>query len=254
MWEPCLFGTRPDASPSRLREIAKRRESCDGAAGMMNEPLDSDALVAFDFDGTLTVRDSFVAFLSWRAGPRRWLLGLVRLTPSILAYVFHRDRARLKGRFIREFLGGQSVDAVEASAKQFAQDHAQGLFRPDAVATWRRWRSAGAKVVIVTASPEIIVAPFARGLGADMLIGSRLSVDANGKIRGPLDGPNCRAAEKVSRLREVFGADVRLTAAYGDTGGDRDMLKIADERGYRVFTGKPSGVGARPMRGRPTRA
>jgi phosphatidylglycerophosphatase C len=221
---------------------------------MMNDPLDPETLVAFDFDGTLTVRDSFVAFLAWRAGPVRWLLGLVKLTPAIVAYAFHRDRGRVKGLFVREFLGGQSVEAVESSAKQFAQDHAQGLFRPDAVATWRRWRKAGAKIVIVTASPEIIVAPFARGLGADMLIGSRLLVDGNGKIRGPLDGANCRAAEKVTRLREIFGADVHLTAAYGDTGGDHDMLQIADERGYRVFTGKPGGVGARPMRGRPTRA
>jgi phosphatidylglycerophosphatase C len=221
---------------------------------MMNEPLETDALVAFDFDGTLTVHDSFTAFLAWRAGPPRWLWGLLKLTPSIISYVFHRDRGRLKGSFVREFLGGQSVQAVEASAKRFAQDHAQSLFRPDAVATWRRWRAAGAKVVIVTASPEIIVAPFARGLGADMLIGSRLSVDANGKIRGPLEGANCRAAEKVIRLQEIFGEDLRLTAAYGDTSGDHEMLKIAAERGYRVFTGKPGGVGAQPMRGRPTRA
>lgn len=224
------------------------------AAYMMNDPLDPDALVAFDFDGTLTVRDSFIAFLAWRAGPVRWGLGLVKLIPSVVAYGLDRDRGRLKGRFVREFLGGQSVEAVEASARQFAQQHAQSLFRPDAVAAWRRWRKAGAKIVIVTASPEIIVAPFARGLGADMLIGSRLQVDENGRIRGPLEGANCRAVEKVTRLREVFGPDVRLTAAYGDTGGDRDMLQIAEERGYRVFTGKPSGVGARPMRGRATRA
>ena len=30
-----------------------------------------------------------------------------------------------------------------------------------------------------------------------------------------------------------------LTAAYGDTSGDAEMLAIADERGYRVFRGKP---------------
>jgi phosphatidylglycerophosphatase C len=87
-----------------------------------------------------------------------------------------------------------------------------------------------------------------------MLIGSRLSVDANGKIRGPLEGANCRAAEKVTRLREVFGDDMHLTAAYGDTSGDKDMLRIADERGYRVFNGKPGGRGAHPARGRATRA
>ena len=31
-----------------------------------------------------------------------------------------------------------------------------------------------------------------------------------------------------------------LTAAYGDTPGDREMLSMAEERGYRVFSGKPA--------------
>ena len=31
----------------------------------------------FDFDGTLTIRDSFTEFLRWRAGPGAWALGLV---------------------------------------------------------------------------------------------------------------------------------------------------------------------------------
>ena len=134
------------------------------------------------------------------------------------------------------------MESIENSARDFAQGHAQALLRPDAVAAWRRWRAMGAKIVIVTASPETIVAPFARGLGADLLIGSRLSVDANGKIRGPLDGANCRGAEKVKRLIQALGTDIKLTAAYGDTSGDKEMLSLAADKGYRVFTGKPVGV------------
>jgi phosphatidylglycerophosphatase C len=206
---------------------------------MMNDHFETNALVAFDFDGTLTARDSFVAFLKWKAGAGRWTRGLIKLTPSLLGYVFHRDRGRLKGRFVREFLRGMTLDELEASAREFAKAHAQSLLRPDAVAAWRRWRANGAKIVIVTASPETIVAPFARGLGADMLIGSKLSVDANGKVRGPLEGVNCRGIEKVKRLKAVFGEDMHLTAAYGDTSGDREMLRAADEKGYRIFTSKP---------------
>lgn len=196
-------------------------------------------LVAFDFDGTLTVRDSFAAFLAWKAGRRRWLSGLVRLSPALLAYVFHRDRGRLKSRFVKHFLAGQSLESIESSARQFAQAHGQSLLRPDAVATWRRWRARGARIVIVTASPDVIVAPFARSLGADVLIGTRLLIDEHGKVRGAFEGANCRGAEKVRRLMEVFGPEVHLDAAYGDTSGDREMLRIANEKGYRVFTGKP---------------
>ncbi len=222
--------------------MAKRSLMAKGLTASMpmtGDLMDAPALVAFDFDGTLTVRDSFNAFLKWRAGPRRWTSGLVRLTPSLIAYLFTRNRGKLKSAAIREFLQGVSQEKLEADARLFAERHAPSLFRPDALAVWRSWRAKGAKMVIVTASPEITVAPFARGLGADLLIGTRLAVDDSGKILGSLASPNCRAKEKVIRLKEIFGDDVRLAAAYGDTSGDTEMLAIADERGFRVFRGKP---------------
>lgn len=206
---------------------------------MTGDMGDEPALVAFDFDGTLTVKDSFNAFLKWRAGPSRWTQGVVRLTPALIAYLFDRNRGKLKAAAVREFMKGATVEQIENDARTFAQTFAPSLLRPDAVAVWRAWRAKGAKLVIVTASPDITVAPFARGLGADLLIGTRLRTDEGGRILGGLDGNNCRAKEKVARLREVFGPDVQLTAAYGDTSGDTEMLAIADEKGYRIFRGKP---------------
>jgi phosphatidylglycerophosphatase C len=194
-------------------------------------------IVAFDFDGTLTSRDSFIAFLQWKAGMGRFVASLVGLSPSMIAYLFHRDRGRLKARFARAFLGGLSQDEIAAHARRFAEAHARKLLRPDAVRSWKRWQGAGARMVIVTASPEIVIAPFARGLGADALLGTRLEFNAAGRFTGRLDGANCRGEEKVRRLREAFGDDVRLEAAYGDTGGDLAMLGLADEQGMRVFKG-----------------
>jgi len=206
---------------------------------VMPDPLDEPALVAFDFDGTLTVEDSFTAFLKWRAGPLRWAFGCLRLTPSGIGYLFHRNRGRIKSAAIREFLKGVKRETLEAEARTFAEIAAPCLFRPDAIMAWRRWRASGAKTIIVTASPDMIVAPFARGLGCDRLIGSAIAFDKDDRALGLLAGPNCRGPEKVRRLREAYGEDVRLTAAYGDTSGDREMLKIADEKGYRVFKGRP---------------
>lgn len=206
---------------------------------MTGEMTDAPALVAFDFDGTLTVRDSFNAFLKWRAGPARWTLGIVRLSPALLGYAFNRNRGKLKAAAVREFLKGATQTELESDARTFAELYAPSLFRPDALAVWRRWRAKGAKMVIVTASPDITVAPFARGLGADVLIGTRLAFGPDDCALGVLAGPNCRAREKVVRLKELFGEEVRLTAAYGDTSGDTEMLAIADERGYRVFRGRP---------------
>lgn len=207
--------------------------------GQMNEPVLLGGVVAFDFDGTLTVRDSFMAFLRWRAGPWRYALGMARLAPAALAYLFHRNRGRLKAAAVREFLKGAPREKLEEDARRFAQDTSTELLRPDALRVWREWRSREAKMVIVTASPDVLVAPFARGLAAHQLIATKLAFDETGRVAGGFDGANCRGREKVRRLNEEFGAALRLKAAYGDTSGDREMLAIADEKGYRVFREKP---------------
>lgn len=196
-------------------------------------------IVAFDFDGTLTVRDSFTAFLRWRAGPASYAAGLIALSWELTLFIATHDRGRLKAAAARRFLGRATRADIESSARRFAEDHARRLLRPDAMKAWKYWRAKGARLVIVTASPEEIVAPFARGLGADLLLGTRLAFDQDDRFTGRLDGANCRGAEKVRRLHEALGADMKLEAAYGDTDGDRAMLAIAQDAGYRVFSASP---------------
>ena len=195
-------------------------------------------LVAFDFDGTLTSRDSFTAFLAWRAGSSKYAAGLLTLAPAAAGFVFNRDRGRLKAAAARRFLAGVPRVELEVSAQAFATERGRAILRPDAVRAWRRWQARGARLLIVTATPEIIVAPIARALGADQLIGTRLALDDHDRVTGALDGANCRGPEKPRRLREAFGDDVALEAAYGDTDGDKEMLALAEEQGMRVFSGK----------------
>jgi len=206
---------------------------------MIDDPAEDTGVVAFDFDGTLTTRDSFTAFLKWRAGRARYAQGMRRLAPAAGAYLFHRNRGRIKAAAVREFLRGVPRAELEADARAFAEAYAPRLFRPDALRTWRRWRERRATLVIVTASPDIVVQPFARGLGADHLIGTRLMFDSDDRVTGVFDGRNCRGPEKVARLQAQFGPDLRLRAAYGDTSGDREMLRMAEETGYRIFREAP---------------
>ncbi len=148
-----------------------------------------EPVVAFDFDGTLTIRDSFSAFLKWRAGPVRWALGCLRLAPAALAYAFNRDRGRIKAAAVRVFLKGATRERLEADARTFAEKYSRSLLRPDALATWKHWRNEPVKLVIVTASPEFVVAPFARGLGADQLIGTEYVFDDRDAITASMSAP-----------------------------------------------------------------
>ena len=199
----------------------------------------SRPLVAFDFDGTLTIRDSFTQFLRWRAGSRGWALGLVKMAGATAAYARDRDRGAIKAASVSVFLKGVSRAELEADAARFA-DHVWDKFmRPDALKVWDDWGRRGAHRVIVTASPDLTVAPFAQRLGADALLGTHLSFDAQDQVTGAFASPNCRGEEKVRRLHEAFGSDLKLAAAYGDTSGDTEMLSIAEHAGFREFRGRP---------------
>src|ERR1700761_2419614 len=211
----------------------------EAGSALGEEPIALRPIVAFDFDGTLTVKDSFTAFLKWRAGQRRYAAGMIRLIPAAMAYLVHRDRGRIKAAATREYLRGVPRETLEADTRRFAEQFSRSLLRPDAVATWKRWRGEHVRLVIVTASPDLIVAPFARGLGADAVLGTKLAFDNQDRVTGGFDGRNCRGPEKVVRLTAAFGPDVRLKAAYGDTGGDKEMLAAAEMPGYRAFTGTP---------------
>jgi phosphatidylglycerophosphatase C len=213
--------------------------------GVGQRPLSSGLsrqgpLVAFDFDGTLTTTDSFTAFLRWRVGGLAYYTDMLRLLPAAIRYLFHRDKGKLKAAAIRVYLRGLPRKVLEEEAAEFASVMAPLILRPDALKVWRRHRADGARMVIVTASPESIVAPFARGLGADLLIASQIAFDKDDRVGGGLYGRNCRGPEKVKRLREQFGADIRLTAAYGDTDGDKEMLDLSEQRFMRLFVGDPA--------------
>src|SRR6201996_9777849 len=99
----------------------------EAGSALGEEPIALRPIVAFDFDGTLTVKDSFTAFLKWRAGQRRYAAGMVRLIPAALAYLVHRDRGRIKAAATREYLRGIPRETLEADAQAFADRFAEDL-------------------------------------------------------------------------------------------------------------------------------
>jgi phosphatidylglycerophosphatase C len=211
-----------------------------GINGALRHPREPAAtVVAFDFDGTLTDRDSFIGFLVWKVGAAGFAAGLLRAAPAICAYGFNRDRGALKAAIAGRFLGGATRGDIAQDARRFAETRFKSLIRPDALRCWEEWGAKGASRIIVTASPEILVSPFARLLGAEGVIGTRLAFDREDRFTGALEGKNCRGPEKVARLRAALGPDVDLAAAYGDTAGDREMLAMAGIAGLRVFQERP---------------
>lgn len=202
---------------------------------MHNRLQSKPVLAAFDFDGTLTYRDSFTLFLKTELGFMRYSAGLKRLSIPAFKHVSgFRTRDQLKEDLIRHFLKGFSVAELADMSDYFCAKIWTRLMRPSALKEVERQLQVGSVVTLCSASPEIVLRPFAKRLGVH-LIATRLD-EHNGVLTGALQGKNCRQAEKVVRLTEVYG-DLRLfhVRAWGDTAGDKQMLEAAQEPYYRWF-------------------
>jgi phosphatidylglycerophosphatase C len=189
-------------------------------------------VAAFDLDGTLTTHDSVVPFLRLVAGTTRLSWSMVRHPVELTRGLVGRDRDLLKAVATRAAFSGRRVDDVDRLGARHADRIRSDWLRDDTVQALRAHRAAGDCVVLVSASYEAYLRPLGASLGVDAVLGTRLEAD-DGVLTGRLDGPNCRAAEKVRRLHDWFaghggGRSAVDLVAYGDSAGDRELLADAD--------------------------
>ena len=189
-----------------------------------------NAIAAFDLDGTLTRRDTLLPFLVLVCGRRRTAQALAWASPLLARAAAQGGRYRdaSKAAVLARLLAGESMDRLVPLAEAYAERVVAREIRPDTRERFDWHRSEGHTIVIVTASPELYTSGIGRRLGADAVLGTRLEVDASGRLTGQLDGANNRGPEKVVRLAEWFGSEPQVTFAYGDSTGDDEMLGLAE--------------------------
>ena len=206
----------------------------------MNDVLNTkvngkQVLSAFDFDGTLTYHDTFVPFLRFAFGNRLFAMRLFRMIPATACYLLGRiSRNDLKEKLIAVYLTGAKEAWVQERAEAFCDVSWQRLMRPLGLTSVANQLEQGSNVTICSASPELVLTPFARKLGIG-LIGTRLA-SVDGVLTGDIDGINCRCEQKVIRLEAQYGPlDQYTLRAWGDTVGDEQMLGAAQEPHWREF-------------------
>lgn len=195
------------------------------------QETDRSVVAAFDFDGTLTRRDTLLPFLRFLCGARAVTQTMARhsLVLSVaIALDRHEQRSGVKEKVLRDLLTGHDYDEVKAAGERFARELSEASrLRGDMVSRWRWHAERGHEIVVVSASLEAYITPFAEQLGGASVLATRLFADEHGVLTGDFDGFNCRGAEKVRRLREWgLRPDAELWA-YGNSSGDRELLTAA---------------------------
>jgi phosphatidylglycerophosphatase C len=195
-------------------------------------------LIVFDFDGTITTKDTFALFLRYYAGFFPWLGNIIRLLPIFAAYKFGRiDRHAVKAAVIKRFFSGRSAEDVEARAARFAKDIIPPLIRPAAQTCFDAKKADIESLYICSAS----IAPYlrhwaaAQGLPVEQVLAVELE-KSDGILTGEIKGYNVWGANKVRRISDAFRSDkVQIKEAYGDTRGDLELLNAAEASFFKPF-------------------
>jgi HAD superfamily hydrolase (TIGR01490 family) len=210
----------------------------------------------FDLDKTVIARASMVAFGRplYREGLlSRWLL--LRALYGQLVYLYlGADEARLER--MRNAALALTKGWDHAHISSVVQETLEAVVEPivfdEALELIRAHRADGRKVVIISASPEEIVAPLAHYLGADEAVATRARLDADGRYSGELEfyafGPHKATAMRA--MAEEQGIDLEASYAYSDSATDipmleavghpvvvnpdRELLRLARERDWEV--------------------
>ena len=162
-------------------------------------------VAVFDLDETLTRHDTYRPFLLGylRQHPRR-VRHAARLPLQLAAVWRWPDRRWLKERWLVACMGGEPRESVQSWASDFARRLLARDMRRPGLERLRAHQHAGHRVVLASASIEPYAEAIGRRLGIDDVVATAVRWDAHGCLAG-LEGANCRAAEKLSRVREHLG-------------------------------------------------
>lgn len=189
-------------------------------------------LAIFDLDRTL-VRGSSLATFGRTLVRRR----LIPAGPVLAELLRARSYARtgevvgeapiLLGRLLA-CVEGREVDPLLAAMTE-ALDRVQRDVHPVMLRLLELHRAAGDVCVVLSASPQELVAAVARRLGAHLGVGTRPEV-VDGRLTGRLEGAFCHGEGKLARLRDEVGeVSLDRSAAYSDSASDLPLLRACGD-------------------------
>ena len=192
-------------------------------------------LALFDFDGTITTKDSLADFIQYAIGKPTYYVGLFKLSPMLAAYTLKLiPNHTAKEKLITYFFKGWDMNRFKKLAEQYSLKKIDKIIRPKAIEKIKWHQEQGHDVIIVSASMECWLRAWCDNHNIK-LISTQLEIRDN-KLTGKFATKNCYGIEKANRVREQYNIDdYDHIYAYGDSRGDKELLELADESFYKPF-------------------
>ncbi len=193
-------------------------------------------IAAFDFDGTLTKKDTMFAFIRFVKGDFYFIWGMLCISPTLILHkIGFLSAQKAKEKCLSFFFQHETEADLYAYGSRFCREKMPDLLRPQALSCLKNHQNQGHICYLVTASLTFWTQKWAEEQGF-MLVATLPEIQ-NGRFTGKIVGKNCNGEEKVFRLLSVLSAEKNIEKkyAYGDTSGDTEMLKWADVAVFKPF-------------------
>ncbi|HAP01419.1 MAG TPA: hypothetical protein DCQ93_05775 [Bacteroidetes bacterium] len=192
-------------------------------------------LAVFDFDGTLTARDSFFSFLIEYFSFSKIISGIIILLPVFIFYKLRwMNPDKAKEKVIRYFFTGQNIYSVKKFSSDFSASKIPALITERGNACLKKYKDNNFKIVILSASLEVYLKPWCDSQGFEC-IATQLKIE-NEKFTGDIDGHNCRGNEKLIRLKEKYDlGSFEEIHSFGNSRSDKPFMSVANHSFYRTL-------------------
>lgn len=192
----------------------------------------------FDFDGTITTKDTLLEVIKHQKGRALFYTGFLLNMPTLVGLKLKLvSNQKAKERMLRHFFRGMEISSFQNACDRFIDEALPAMIRLDAIEEIQKLKAEGFEVVVVSASPANWIKKWADANGIG-LIATNLQY-TEGTITGYIDGINNNAEEKVARIKAAYNlAEYDEIYCYGDSSGDKPMLALGTKAFYKPFRGK----------------
>lgn len=186
-------------------------------------------VAVFDFDGTLTTKDTMLEFIKFAYGKSIFYIGFFIHSPFILLMLLNLyPNWKTKQKVFSWFFKGMPYTKFVRIGEEFA-NMIEKIKKETTLNILRNHQIEGTDIYIISASVYEWVHPFCSRIGVKDVLATQVEVDDNGLLTGRFSSPNCYGEEKVRRLQEVEQARSEyFLYAYGNSKGDRELIRYAD--------------------------
>ncbi|MBU4317002.1 MAG: HAD-IB family hydrolase [Proteobacteria bacterium] len=202
----------------------------------MKDKITRDTIAVFDFDGTLTYKDTLKNFLVYNFGHTAFYKGIVSKSPILLSYLLRLVHSHTaKEALFAHFFAGWDEKQFNHSCENYSLTKIDTLIRIEGRSKINWHMKQGHRLIIVSASLQNWIRPWATQNGFSDVISTEPQIE-NGLLTGKFRTLNCNGQEKLRRFLERYpNRDQYDLYVYGDSRGDRAIMSIADKPFLRRF-------------------